>query len=213
MTTQTQTWTTTLGDLFRLASGRRLREEDGGQTYTWHLIVAAALAALVFASLWGVAAGGGLASVALANIFKVPLVVLLSALSAIPAGVLTLKLSGANYKTTDLLLSFSSSVLSATLVLAVLAPLVAVYYFTSAWAGPIFGLGSTFVALGVGTILFVRNSLARRPEGTSRKLVLLAVSVSLFIQVATLLQLIAIASPILPEQTVFSGGIDQMIGH
>jgi hypothetical protein len=96
-----------------------------------------------------------------------------------------------------------------TLVLAVLAPLIALYYHSSAWAGPVLGIGSAAVALFTGTIMFVRGTV-RRVEKGARAPVLLPVGVTLAMQLATLLQLAALAAPIFPERTIFRGGIDHL---
>jgi hypothetical protein len=97
-----------------------------------------------------------------------------------------------------------------TLVLAVLAPLVALYYHSSAWAGPVLGMGSAMLALGAGTIMFVRGVVRRLEPGATKGAVLLPVTVVLGMQLATLLQLGALAAPIFPERTPFSGGIDHV---
>jgi hypothetical protein len=141
------------------------------------------------------------------------LVVLLSALCAVPAGLLAWKLAGAPIRATDLLLSFATSVFAGSLVLAVLAPLLALYYHTSAWAGPLLGLGSTFSALLIATVVFVRGALRRAPPTAGRLAVLLPVLIVVTMQLVTMVQFIAVASPILPEITVFDGGIDQMMSR
>ena len=59
------------------------------------LAALAIAAALALASLWGIAAGSASASLAMANAYKVPMVILLSALTALPAGLVTLRLTNA----------------------------------------------------------------------------------------------------------------------
>jgi hypothetical protein len=111
----------------------------------------------VFAAVWGLAAGSRSAGLALANVYKVPMVVLLSCAFAAPAGLLAWRLSGTRVRGSDLALGFSGGVFGGTLVLAVFAPLIALYYHSSAWAGPVLGLGSVGLALLTGTIMFVRG--------------------------------------------------------
>jgi hypothetical protein len=205
--------TTSVLTLLNVTCGQVLPAEEDGRARRIQLIVLAALASLGLAALWGLAAGSASFTLALGNLYKVPMVVLLSAVSAVPAGMLTWKLMGVRYSGTDLLMGFATGVFSGTLVLGVLAPLVAIYYHTSAWAGPVLGMGSVFMSLLVATVVFLRNVLKRVPEGTSKKALLLPVAVFLFMQVATLIQFIALASPILPELTVFDGGVDHMIGR
>lgn len=204
---------TSLLSLLNITCGQALPADDDGRARRLQLIALAALAALAFAALWGLAAGSRSLPLALANLYKVPMVVLLSSLSAVPAGMLTWKLMGIRYSGTDMLMGFATGVFGGCLVLGVLSPLVAVYYHTSAWAGPVLGMGSVFAALLVATVVFARNVMKRAPAETNRIALLLPVAVFLAIQMATLVQLIALASPILPEVTVFDGGIDHMVGQ
>ena len=197
--------------LLDLACGRAISDEDGGQARRLQLIIAGLLGSLVFAALWGLAAGSQAPGLAAANLYKVPMVVLLSALAATPAGLLAWKLSGAQCRGSDLVISFVAAIFSGTLVMAVVSPLVALYYHSSTWAGPVLGMGSTFLALLVGTVIFIRGVFLRRPAATPRGALVLPVAVFVVMQAATLVQLVALAAPILPELTVFDGGIDRMV--
>jgi len=198
--------------LLNLACGRPLPEEEDGRSRRLQLVAAALLASLVFAGLWGLAAGSSSPVLALANLYKVPMVVLVSTLAAIPAGLLTWKLSGADCRATDLLLSFATAVFAASLVLATSAPLVALYYHSSTWAGPALALGSVLLAVATGLLLFGRGVWLRLSGMTSRLRVVPAVLVLAVVQLACLVQLVALASPILPEWTLFDGGIDAFLG-
>ena len=204
---------TTLGILLSLACGGSLSLEDGGRARRIQLIVAALLLSLVFSAIWGAAAGSTSLVLALGNVYRVPMVIVCSAICALPAGLLSWKLTGAAMRGTDLVLAFVSAVLSATLVLAVCAPLIALYYHTSAWAGPLLGMASSFVALLLGAVIFVRSVRLRVPEGTSWLGATMPSFVILFFVTAALLQFITIASPILPEVTVFDGGIDRILAQ
>jgi hypothetical protein len=198
--------------LLDLACGRASREEDPGRARTFQLILAALLSSLAFAAIWGLAAGSQSAGLAVSNLLKVPMVVLLAALTAIPPGLLAFKLCGASGRPSDLLLDFTIGVFAGTLVLAVVSPLVALYYHSSVWAGPLLGMGSALAAILVGSLIFLRGAFQKRPGVVLRKSVLiLPVGIFLAMQIATLVQLIALASPILPEQTVFDRGVDQMV--
>jgi hypothetical protein len=200
----------TFATILDIACGRPIPEADSGRSRRLQLVVLAFLASLAFAAAWGLAAGSRTTSLALANLYKVPMVVLLSSAFAAPAGLLAWRLSGSRIRGTDLALGFSGGVFGGTLVLAVLAPLVALYYHSSAWAGPVLGFGSALLALATGTIMFVRGTFRRVPSGTSRLPVLLPVLVTLTMQVLTLVQLAAVAAPIFPERTPLSGGIDHL---
>ena len=194
--------------LLDLICGKPLPAEDSGRSRRLGIAVSALLTSLVFAALWGVAAGSRLPALALANLYKVPMVVLLSAVGALPAGLLTWKLAGAPGRASDLLIAFVSGTFAGTLVLAVLSPLVALYYHSSLWAGPMLGQGSALLALLVAAVVFARSIFSGAKREGSRALLAFPVAVLSLVQVAMLVQLIALASPILPERTIFSHGID-----
>lgn len=201
----------TISTLLNLACGGALLEEDNGRARRLQLMMSAMLFSLVFAAIWGAAAGSRSPELAVGNLYKVPMVILLSALSAVPAGMLSWRLSGSPMRGTDLLLSFTTGVFSGTLVLASLSPLVGLYYHTSAWVGPALGIGSSFLALGVATAVFLRGVVARTPHCARGLAMLVPSSVFILFLVAALVQFIAIASPILPELTPFDGGIDRVL--
>ena len=201
---------TTFVTLLDIACGRPIPAHESGPARRLQLVVFALLTSLIFAGAWGMAAGSRATGLAIANLYKVPMVVLLSCAFAAPAGLLAWRLSGAPVRGSDLALGFSGGMFGGTLVLAVLAPLVALYYHSSAWAGPVLGMGSALLALVTGTVMFVRGTMRRLPPGTSKLAVLLPIAVTLGMQLLTLVQLAAIAAPIFPERTPFSGGIDHL---
>jgi len=103
-------------------------------------------------------------------------------------------------------------VLAGTAVLCVLAPLLAVYYQTSSWAGPVIAMGVSSLAVLVAVVQSVRKTLGSLQEGDNRFAALLPLAVLAFVQLATMLQLIALAAPIVPEVTSFDGGLDGFLG-
>jgi len=206
----------TVATLLNLACGRQALADDDSRAKRLQIVIGGMLASLLLSSLWGLAAGSGDLALALANVYKLPMVVLLSTLSALPAGLLAWKLVGARYRASELLASYSSGILSGTMVLAVLSPLVALYYHSSQWAGPVLAMGTVFLALIVASVIFIRGLVSRVKDEASKISYLLPIVVVLVMLLATLVQLIALASPILPELTVFDGGLDRMIqsgGH
>jgi hypothetical protein len=173
------------------------------------LTIVAIFVALVLSALWGLAAGSASFGLALADAYKVPLVVLLSALTALTAGLVTLRLANARLAAGELAAAFATSVFGGgTLVLATLAPLVAIYYHTSSKAGVPLAVGSVFVALATATPLFVRA--VRRPVGgqAGRTASLFGAGVLVAVFIAAPLQHVALASPIVSDGTVFDGGFD-----
>lgn len=164
-------------------------------------------AALALASLWGIAAGSESAALAVANAYKVPMVILLSALTALPAGVVALRLTNARLGVAELAAAFATSIFGGTLVLATLAPLVAIYYHTSSKAGLPLALGSVFVALATAALLFARAVGRRVSDRTS----LVAAGVLVVLFLAALLQFVALAAPIIGTHgTAFDGGFDRV---
>jgi hypothetical protein len=196
--------------LLDLICGKPLPAEDVGRARRLSLVISALLTSLVFAALWGVAAGSRVPTLALANLYKVPMVVLISAVGAVPAGLLTWKLVGAPGRASDLLIAFAGGTFAGTLVLAVLSPLVALYYHSSLWAGPMLGQGSAILGLVIGAVVFARAVFGGPKRPGSRAMLSFPVAVLSLVQVAMLAQLIALAAPILPERTIFSHGIDHL---
>src|ERR1043165_577010 len=194
-----------LSQLMTLACGNPLARPTT-RTHETMLAVLAIVSALVLASLWGVAAGSASASLAVANSYKVPMVILLSALTALPAGLVALRLTNAKLSAVELTSAFALAIFGGTLVLATLAPVVAIYYHTSSKAGVPVAMGSVFIALGTATLLFGR-SVARRvlektgnaTSGRAASLFAVVVLVTLF--VAALVQYVALASPVIGEGT------------
>ena len=201
-------------ELFELASGKPLSQEEEGSARRIQLVIRATLASVVFAALYGLAAGSTDLALALGNLYKMPMVILLSTACALPVGLLTWKMTGAQNRASDLLIAVASGNFTATLVLASLAPIVALYYHTSGYMGGALALGVATFALLIGLYSAIRAVLSRIPVGVTRRSAALPMVVLLGAQVASLVQFIHVASPILPEITVFDGGMDAIIdGH
>ncbi len=213
----------TLKTLMHLVGGYRLPDSENGSARRLQLVALAALASALLCAIYGFIAGsGGDMGMALANLYKMPMVVLLSSVSAIPAGLLAWKLIQSSGSWTDLIVGTAAGTLTGSLILAVLSPLVGLYYATSTWLGPALALVIAGTATLTGVAVLIRfvmrgsdnlpkDVLARGTIGAwVRRLVPLAVMAT--IQMATLTQLIALASPILYEETLFDGGVDTILG-
>jgi hypothetical protein len=200
--------------LLDVVSGAKLAEEDDGPARRAQLAARALPITAGLAAVYGVAVGSMDVSSAAANAWKVPMVVLLSAAFAMPAALLTWKLVGSKQRASDLVLGQAAGVLAAALVLAVLAPLVALYYHTTAWLGAVLAMGTATLALFAGVGIGLRAVWRRRPEGFGGGAISLApVMVLVTVQLASMAQLVAIASPILPEVTVFDGGLEGLVSR
>ena len=150
------------------------------------------------------------ATLAAGNLVKVPLVLLLSALTAAPLGVVAWKLLGEETSVTDLVLAHARGLLAGALLLGTLVPIVALYYHSSRFAGPLLADATAIASLAVGVLVFVR--LALKAPGNHNPTVRIAVpSLMVVLQGAAMLQLIALASPILPDPTMFRDGVDGLV--
>ena len=176
-----------------------------------HIAIGSLLAALVLSAAWGAAAGSSSAVLAASSGLKVPFIVLLSTLAALPATLLALRLSGVAYACRRLFLSICSGVLGGALILAALAPIVGIYYHTSAAVGAKLAVASAFVALGVGGLIMVRNALRQLPEGMRAKSIAMPLGVFVVVLMAAMQQFVALASPVLPIPSAFDGGIDGIL--
>lgn len=189
--------------LFELVGGRWPMEEQGNSQQL-QMAIRAAVAAVIFAAIYGVAAGSTSLALALGNAWKVPMVVLLSALTALPAGLLAFKVLGGEGQASQLVVSVAAGNFAATLVLAALSPLVALYYNSSAFWGAPLAMATVAAALVVG--FFSAGRLMLRVKRTPMMSVPFVVLCA--VQLLALLQFTHIASPILPEKTVFDAGAD-----
>ncbi|MDP2305462.1 MAG: hypothetical protein Q8P18_05500 [Pseudomonadota bacterium] len=212
-------------ELFNLAGGKPLSKEEEGGTRRAQIVVRATLASVVFAAIYGLAAGSTDMALAVSNVYKLPMVILLSTVCSLPIGLLAWKLLGAPNRASDLLLGAAAGNFTASLVLAALAPIVALYYHTSGHLGGILAIAAGSIATLLGLWNTFRAVWTRRPadepahglNGTAMSLLrapalLAPVGLMIVAQLASLVQFIHVASPILPEITVFDGGADELFG-
>jgi hypothetical protein len=175
-----------------------------------HGVLRYALFTLVVAAVWGLAAGAGSPALALANLYKVPMVITLSTLIALPAILTTRHLLELRATPLEVIGAITKSLFRAGLVLLSFAPLVAVYAYTSQWFSPLLAQISGGLAILCGA-LSLHSQLAKLEGSRARLLVLTAVSA--VVLGLALLQLIAIATPILSVPTVFGAGIDGVVSQ
>jgi hypothetical protein len=172
----------------------------------------ALLYSLLAAAVWGVGAGAAHFGQALANVYRVPLVVLVSAVATLPAGILAWKALSVRASVVDLLAAHARGTLHGTLALAAFAPLLAIYSFTS---GPklvsALAVVTALAALAVAGFSFVR-SLVNGAKAENRLKIIAVACVCLAIQLAALPQLISVMSPILPVSTSLAGGVEGLLG-
>ncbi|WP_394842491.1 hypothetical protein LZC95_36155 [Pendulispora brunnea] len=165
------------------------------------------LGALVLAGVWGIAAGSHQAHFGLDSAFKVPLLLLASVLAALPLGLLVFRLTSTTGRASDLVLGHAAATFTGSLVLALLSPIVALYQYSSAWAGPVVAVASLAVAIGVSFAIFLRV-LSKLAAGGTWVPFVVPVALLLVLQGAALFQLASISTPILQERTLIERGID-----
>jgi hypothetical protein len=173
-----------------------------------HDVLLRALSGLGFAAVWGLAAGSAAPALAIANIYKVPMVLALSTVVALPAVLVTRHLLRIAIAPFELCSALVTSLYRASLLLLGFAPLLGVYAYTSQWVAPWLAQGSALLALGCGAVS-LRSELARLTAPRLQLWVLGAVAtVTLAL---SLLQLVSLATPVLTLPTVFGSGIDGVL--
>jgi hypothetical protein len=172
--------------------------------------IAGSLSCLLLAAIWGVAVGTHADHLALDNGLRVPLLLTATALTALPLGLVVMKLTSSEARPSDLLFAYSAAAFASSLLLAMLAPIIAVYQLSSPWAGLYIAIGSAFVALAVGAAILVRVVKKLLPNG-QRLALALPVFLLCVVGLGTLSQLASVMSPIFPNRTVFGQGIDSIV--
>lgn len=173
-----------------------------------HDVFLRALSGLGFAAVWGLAAGSAAPAIAIANIYKVPMVLALSLVVALPAVLVTRHLLRISIAPFELCSALVTSLYRSSLLLLGFAPLLGVYSYTSQWVAPWLAQGSAFLALACGG-LSLRSELARLPA-PRLQLWLLGAVATVTLALA-LLQLVSLATPVLTLPTVFGSGIDGVL--
>ncbi len=178
------------------------------------LVVVSLLAAIALSAIWGLAATSTTMSASLGNVIKIPTLLIGSGLAALPLVCVLWKLAGpTETRLSAMLLAYATSLFGGTLVLAVSAPLVAIYQHSSTWAGPRIALASAVVAVVAFGFLFWRT--LRRVAGPTvslPKLALPAVAL-IVVQALALAQLASATTPVFRDRTSFGHGIDSLRGQ
>lgn len=163
---------------------------------------------LAMVAAWGFAAGCAKPVLALFNLYKVPMVLTLSVVVTLPAVLVARRLLGIAMSPVVLLTAVVTGLERGAMVLLAFAPLIAVYAYTSQWMSPVLAQWSAGVALtcGLGSLF---SEVVQLP-GSKAALVALSVVTAVVLGLS-LMQLISLATPVLPVHTVFGAGIDGMM--
>lgn len=177
------------------------------------LVVSSLLAALVLSALWGLAATSTSMTASLGNVVKVPTLLVGSGLAALPLVCVLWKLVGpTEARLSGMMLAYASALFGGTLLLAVMAPLVAIYQHSSTLAGPPVALGSAVVAVLGFAFLFWRT-LRRVAGGADVGKLAVPAIVLIVVQGLALSQLAAATTPVFRERTTFGQGVDAWQSH
>jgi len=145
---------------------------------------------------------------ALFNLYKVPIVLTLSVVVTLPAVLVARRLLGIAMSPVVLLTAIVTGLERGAMVLIGFAPLIAVYAYTSQWMSPVLAQWSAGFALlcGLGSLF---GDVVQLP-GSKGALLVLSVVTSVVLALS-LVQLISLATPVLPVHTVFGAGIDGIL--
>jgi hypothetical protein len=184
-----------------------ITEPSVSNRYAQSLLRRAALT-LAMTAAWGFAAGCAKPMLALLDLYKVPMVLSLSVVVALPAVFVARRLLGIAMSPIVLLTAIITGLERGAMLLIAFAPLIAVYAYTSHWASPVLAQWSAGFALlcGLGSLF---SELTQLP-GSKGALVVLSVVAAVVLGLS-LVQLISLATPVLPVHTVFGAGIDGML--
>jgi hypothetical protein len=171
------------------------------------------LAAILLSAVWGLAATSTSMTASLGNVVKVPTLLVGSGLAALPLVCVLWKLVGpTETRLSGMMLAYATSLFGGTLVLAVMAPIVAIYQHSSVWAGPRIALVSAVLAVIAFGFLFWRT--LRRVAGPGARMSKLALPAAalIVVQGLALSQLASATTPVFGERTTFGHGIDSLRG-
>lgn len=167
-----------------------------------------ALGTIGFSAIWGLCAGSAKPMMALANVYKVPMVIALALLVSLPAALVTRHLLRIELHPREITSALVVSLFRASLVLIGVAPLLGVYAYTTQFVAPLLAQGSALLALAVGG--FALQTELRRLPAPPRQLFVLGL-VCVGVLALSLLQLITLATPVLTLPTVFGAGIEGVL--
>jgi len=173
-----------------------------------HDVLVKALGTIGFSALWGLCAGSAKPLMALANVYKVPMVITLALVVSLPAVLVTRHLLRIELHPREIVAALVVSLFRASLVLLGVAPLLGVYAYTTQFIAPLLAQVSAFLALAVGGFA-LQTELRRLPAPPRQLLVLGLVCVGVLS--LSLLQLITLATPVLTIPTAFGAGIEGML--
>lgn len=201
------------GTVFQILGSRKTTEPlEISKSARILLIASSLLAAIVLSGLWGLAATSTSLHAAGGNLVKVPTLILGSGLAAIPLVVVLWKLVGPPQSSvTSLLLAYAVALFGGALLLAVTAPIVAIYQYSSSFAGPSIAHISALLGFLGFTLLFIRALRRVSPEGTNLRKLAMPASALLIVQVLAMAQLASATTPVFKDRTWFGRGVDGLV--
>lgn len=168
------------------------------------------LAALGLGAIWGVAAGSHDGHLALDNIGKVPILLIGSSLVSLPVGLLVFRLTATRGRASDMLVAHASGAFTGCLALALLSPLVALYQYSSSFAGMPVAIATGVLGVVVAVAVLVRVLRKLSPDLAGRAYGA-PVALILVLQLAALAQLASVTTPVFPTRTPMGRGVDGLV--
>lgn len=205
-------WLVPFSTVFHLIGNRPSTSLDEiSRTQRALMIITSLLAAITLSALWGLAATSTSMTASLGNVIKVPTLLVGSGLAALPLVCVLWKFVGpAETRLSGMMLAYASALFGSTLLLAVMAPLVAIYQHSSSWAGPRIAYGSAIAAVVAFGFFFWRTLRRVSVPGASLgKLAIPAVAL-IVVQGLALAQLASVTTPVFRDRTIFGHGIDAL---
>lgn len=202
----------TFDRLLELVSPREATSESRALTRNERLLFAALafLAALGLGAIWGVAAGSHDGHLALDNIGKVPVLLVGSSLVSLPVGLLVFRLTATRGRATDMMVAHALGAFTGCLSLALLSPIVALYQYSSSFAGVPVAIASAALGVIVAVLVLIRVLRKLSPEIAVRAYGV-PVGLVLVMQLAALAQLASITTPVFPTRTPLGRGVDGLV--
>lgn len=171
--------------------------------------ITALLWALACSAAWGAIVG--LASHhALRDAILAPVLLVSSAIAAVPLTLFVARTVGSGPPSANLLLAYATGSLAGAVALLLLSPLVALYQHSSALMMGLVGPASAMVGILFGTFIFARvlGKLAGSPE--ARRGGLFCMLLMFTLQGLAMVQLASVMPPFFEKRTTIGHGIDAL---
>lgn len=182
-----------------------------GKTERLHLGTLTLLLALACTAGWGALVGIS-SHHALIDAVLAPVLLLASALAALPLALFVGRVFGKGARVGDLFMAYSAGAFAGAMALVLVAPLVALYQHSSAVVGAHVGPWSAALGCALGFVVFLRTLGRLAPAPDARRAVIVPAILLLVLQTLALSQLASVMPPLFEARTRIGHGIDGVPG-